>query len=96
MGDETAAFMEALASTDNFELFKAQPIISMIEYLYKPIKKWTLIRLFFPYCIFLCTYVFYADLLVSSYKYAVIDHINTTTTISDLQFLIDEQRDFIS
>jgi hypothetical protein len=65
---ETKEFMAALAATDNFELFDAEPIQCVIEYLYQPVRKWTKIWLFYPYLIFLAIYFVYADFLVANYK----------------------------
>lgn len=67
---ETKEFMAALASTDNFELFDAEPIQCVIEYLYQPVRKWTKIWLFYPYLVFLAVYFVYADFLVADFKFA--------------------------
>jgi len=67
---ETKEFMAALASTDNFELFDAEPIQCVIEYLYQPVRKWTKIWLFYPYLVFLAVYFVYADFLVADFKVA--------------------------
>jgi len=74
---ETKEFMAALAVTDNFELFDAEPIQCVIEYLYQPVRKWTKIWLFYPFLVFLAVYFVYADFLVANYKEAANRKIST-------------------
>ena len=72
MGSETKEFMQALAETENFDLFNAKPVRCVVSYLFEPVKKWTMIYLFCPYIVFLFCYVIYADFLVSDFKLNVI------------------------
>lgn len=67
MLDETSSFMKALSSTENFTIFRAEAVQAIINYLYEPVKKWTLIYLFVPYCFFLASYVGYADFMVAAF-----------------------------
>lgn len=52
-------FFESLANADDINLFNYRAIQTIINYKWPLVKKFTIYRLFFPFVIFLLTFVIY-------------------------------------
>ena len=58
---EFERFYEALADSDNYDIFEAKPIQKIIDFNFKIVKKYTIMYLFLPFMGFLLTFVFYLN-----------------------------------
>jgi hypothetical protein len=65
MDKGTKEFMSALASTSNFNLFNAVPIRLLIDYLFEPVRDYTIKWLLIPYALFLFVYDLYGNILIN-------------------------------
>jgi len=70
--EEANDFFNALADSQNFDIFLSKPISKLIEYKYPVVKEATVKYLFYPYLAYLLTFVVYMNVF-QSMKYFVED-----------------------
>lgn len=57
------SFYDALASSSNYDIFKKKAIQKMIDFNFRVVRSATIYKLFFPFTLFLLTFVLYLNLV---------------------------------
>ena len=67
--DENKAMdlMRELGSTPNFKFFDSDVVKTLIEYMFKPVKQWTLYKLFAPYVVLFVCFMYCSHYAIPAY-----------------------------